>query len=190
MKAILLATLLVAGPAVAHHLPASWGPDGDGYAAQVSHGDGHLGRGEIAQAVEAYERARRLAPAAWSAAYRLGLAHWRWAERVPARRAWALERAAELAGEATALEPTAVEAWRLLAAAEHARGRPDAALRALRQAAALRGGDAGLLCDLAIAADAAGRRAEAVEAIRRAREIGTAPGDVGRTAAALGVALE
>lgn len=191
--ALLLAAVSTSAGAQASRTPTSRTPAsrtswGGRYVDEVAHGDRLLAAGEYPAAAASFRRAHALTPSAWSASYRLGLTYYRWAERVPARREWALEQAARASAEAVALESTAVEAWRLLGAVQHARGLSADALLAYRKAVRLRGGDASLLCDLAVAAAAAGHRDEAGRALADARAAGADPGLVARTAAALSVA--
>jgi tetratricopeptide (TPR) repeat protein len=130
-------------------------------AARVELGQVHAAEGRWREAYRWYDAARRRAPGDWNARYRMAVAALHMDETA---------KAAALAREALAVEPSAAPALRLLAGLSIEQGNYEEAEFWLGRLLALDGGDPQIRYSLAWLAFRAGRIAESAEGFRIAAE--------------------
>jgi len=163
---------LLAAVATAHpRIETGWG---ELMAKELKIGDTHLLAEEYARALDAYDRAARLAPHAFMPAYKIALAQYRWGDAVPARREDLWPSALKAVERARFLDPLSADAAFLAGVISYRLGDFKQATKIYRYLERNRQGDPDLHLDLAVAAWRANDMFLATTALKAARRL--APG--------------
>lgn len=164
----LLVAVTAAGVAAHPRVETGWG---EGTAEELRLGDVHFLAGEYARALDAYDRAARLAPHAFMPAYKIALTQYRWGDAVPVRREDLWPAALKTVERARFLDPLSADATFLAGVLSYRLGDFKKATEIYRMLEKNRQGDPDLYLDLAIAAWRVNDMAMAGAALEAARRL-------------------
>lgn len=171
MKRLVIAFAVIAfaaSSASAQSASSGWGEE---FAATMARGDSHMVAMEYARALDAYERAAKLAPHAVAPQLKCALALYKWGNAVPARRSDLWPSAVKRADRARFLDPTNADAAFLAGVLRYRMGDYKSAVEVYKSIERVRQGDVDVYLDLAVAASRAGDRTLAQAALEKARAI-------------------
>jgi tetratricopeptide (TPR) repeat protein len=167
-----VALVLLASTVSAHpRVETGWG---ELMAEELKIGDAHFIAEEYARALDAYDRAARLAPHAFMPAYKIALTQYRWADAVPVRREDLWPSALKTVERARFLDPLSADATFLAGVLSYRLGDFKKATEIYRHLERNRQGDPDLYLDLAVAAWRVNDMTLATTALEAARRL--APG--------------